>query len=170
MSIPSSDQPAISWYLPAIPWHRRLHVHVALGISLLVALSLGAVLLSATSVVESRSMSLASNTLEAARSAFYHLADSQAESAAAQARLIAALPVFRAYMTDTRLARDSATLEAMTDEYRRRLKAQFCILTDRTGRWTAAPGLARGNGASPGDAIEHRQRRERPSTPRHRCG
>jgi PAS domain S-box-containing protein len=140
MPSPSSDQPAISWRLPAIPWHRRLHVHVALGISLLVACSLGAVLLSATSVVESRSMSLASNTLEAARTAFYHLAESQAESAAAQARLITTLPVFRAYMTDTRLAGDAASLDAMTEEYRRRLRAQFCILTDRTGRWTATPG------------------------------
>ena len=94
-------------------------------------------------------MSLASNTLEAARSAFYHLAESQAESAAAQARLITTLPVFRAYMTDTRLAHDAATLDAMTDEYRRRLRAQFCILTDRTGRWTATPGWRAGSTVPP---------------------
>jgi PAS domain S-box-containing protein len=117
-----------------------MRAQVALGVSVLVALSLGAALLTTTRVVTRRSMTLASENLEGARSAFYHLADSRAEFAAAQTRLITALPVFRAYMTDSRLASDEATLDAMADEYRVQLKAQFCILTDRTGHWTASPG------------------------------
>jgi PAS domain S-box-containing protein len=120
-------------------------------VSVLVGLSLGATLLATTRVVTRRSLSLASENLEAARSAFYHLADSRAEFASAQTRLITALPVFRAYMTDTRLAADEATLKAMADEYRLQLKAQFCILTDRAGLWTASPGWPASQ--SPSEAV-----------------
>jgi PAS domain S-box-containing protein len=134
------DLPVIPWQLPAIPWHRRMQIHVVLGISLLVASSLAAALLMTTRVVTSRSRSMASNELEEARSAFYYLAASRAEFAAAQTRLITKLPVFRAHMNDERLAGDAATLDAMADEYRRQLKARFCILTDRAGRVTATPG------------------------------
>jgi PAS domain S-box-containing protein len=141
---PSSGPPATPRHRQAIPWHRGMRVQVALGVSVLVALSLGAALLATTRVVTRRSMSLASENMEAARSAFYHLADSRAEFAAAQTRLITALPVFRAYMTDSRLASDAATLGAMADHYRLQLEAQFCILTDRTGLWTASPGWAAG--------------------------
>ena len=117
---------------------------VVLGVSLLVFLSLGAVLIAATRVVTNRSLAQASGELEAARSAFYHLVDNRAEFAAAQTRLITALPVFRAHMTDSRLATDAATIDAMADEYRRQLKAQFCIVTDRDGGWTGSPGWPAG--------------------------
>src|SRR4051812_31607974 len=40
----STYRPMVAWQAPVIPWHRRMHVHVAVGISLLVALSVGAVL------------------------------------------------------------------------------------------------------------------------------
>ena len=69
-----------------------MRAQVALGVSVLVALSLGAALLATTRVVTRRSLSLASENLEAARSAFYHLADSRAEFAAAQTRLIRRSP------------------------------------------------------------------------------
>src|SRR4051812_30156066 len=41
----STYRPMIAWQAPRIPWRRRMHVHVAVGISLLVALSVGAVLI-----------------------------------------------------------------------------------------------------------------------------
>jgi PAS domain S-box-containing protein len=113
---------------------------VVVGVSLLVGLSLGAVLLVTTRVLMSWSLTRASEELAAARSAFSHLVDTRAEFAAAQTRLITALPVFRAHMTDSRLASDATTIDAMADEYRRQLKAQFCIVTDRDGRWTGSPG------------------------------
>jgi hypothetical protein len=139
-SRPSSDRPAAPWQPPPIAWHRRLQTHVAVGISLLVALSLGAILLTTTRLITSRSLALASGELEAARTAFYHLADHRAESAADQARLITTLPVFRATMTEPLLAHDAATIEAMAEEYRQQLKARFCIVTDPAGGWTGSPG------------------------------
>src|SRR5580692_10130402 len=111
-----------------IPWHLRLEARVIGGISVLVALSLAAVLVATTRAVTTRSLERTSTDLDAARSAFYQLVNDRAESAATQAALVTALPVFRAHMTDPRLAGDVATLDAMSEEYRRQLKADFCIV------------------------------------------
>src|SRR5580692_10222237 len=81
---------------PPIPWHLRLEARVIAGISVLVALSLGAVLLVTTRPGATRSFERTSTDLDAARSAFYQLADDRAEFAAARAALVTALPVFRA--------------------------------------------------------------------------
>src|ERR1700687_2175171 len=107
-----------------IPWHRRIEAVVVVGSSLLVASSLGAVLVATTRLVTTRSIDRASLDLETARVTFSHLIANQAASAAAQARLITALPVFRAHMTDSQLASDPATMFAMADEYRRQLGAE----------------------------------------------
>lgn len=123
-----------------IPWHRRMEARVVFGMSLLIGLSLASVLIVTTRAVTSRSLERASEDLEAARSAFYHLAANRAAFAAAQTRLITALPIFRAHMVDVRLASDLATLDAMADEYRRQLDAQFCVVTDRSGQWIGNPG------------------------------
>ncbi len=128
----------------SLAWHQRLEPRVAGAIAILVALSLGAVLFATTRTVATRSFSRAAADLDAGRTAFYRLADDRAEFAAAQAALVAALPVFRAHMTDSRLAEDVATLEAMGEEYRRELKADFCIVTDRQSRWTIDPGWPTG--------------------------
>ena len=122
-----------------IPWHRRIEAVVVVGSSLLVASSLGAVLIATTRLVTSRSLDRASLDLETARVTFDHLVASQAVSAAAQARLITALPVFRAHMTDSRLASDAATMLAMADEYRQQLGTEFCIVTDRDGTHPVSP-------------------------------
>jgi len=113
---------------------------VIAGVTVLVALSLGAVLVATTRAVTNRSLARTAADLDAARAAFDRLADDRAEFAAAQAALVTALPVFRAHMTDSRLAEDVATLEAMGQEYRRQLKADFCIIADHEGRWTSTPG------------------------------
>jgi diguanylate cyclase (GGDEF)-like protein len=134
----------------ALPWHRRLEARVIGGITVLIAFCLGAVLVATTRAVTTRSLERASTDLDAARSAFYQLADDRAEYAAAQASLVTALPVFRAHMTDSRLAGDVATLEAMGEEYRRQLKADFCIVTDRDGHWTTEPGWPKGVDPSEG--------------------
>jgi PAS domain S-box-containing protein len=149
----SPDRHVAPWQPPPIAWHRRLQTHVAVGVSLLVALSLGSVLLITTRLITNRSLGLASGELDAARTAFYHLADHRAQSAADQARLITTLPIFRATMTDPRLANDTATLDAMGEEYRRQLKARFCIVTNRAGRWTGSPGWPTGQSSPP--ALEN---------------
>jgi len=128
----------------SIPWHLRLEARVIVGVSVLVALSLGAVLVATTRAVTNRSLERTLADLEAARAAFYRLADDRAEFAAAQAALVTALPVFRAHMTDARLAGSVATLAAMSEEYRQQLKADFCIVADRQGRWTTRPGWPTG--------------------------
>jgi signal transduction histidine kinase/ActR/RegA family two-component response regulator len=51
--------------------------------------------------------------------------------------------MFRAYLTNSRVARDAATMQEMTDEYRRQLKSAFCIVTGRDGRWLASSGWSR---------------------------
>jgi PAS domain S-box-containing protein len=131
-----------------IPWHRRIEAVVVVGSSLLVAVSLGAVLVATTRLVTNRSLDRASLDIETARGTFYHLIANQAASAAAQARLITTLPVFRAHMTDSRLASDRATMLAMADEYRRQLGAEFCIVTDRDGTWIGSPGWPAQDGKS----------------------
>ena len=125
-----------------------MEVRVVAGLSLLIGLSLGAALIATSRVVTSRSMAQASDALDAARSAFYVLVSRQIGFAAAQARLITALPVFRAHIIDARLAGDRATLDAMVDEYRRQLNAQFCILTDQNGIWMSSPGWPSGEARS----------------------
>ena len=121
------------------------------GVSILVALSLGAVLVATTRAVTNRSLERTAADLDAARAAFYRLANDRAEFAAAQAALVTALPVFRAHLTDSRLAEDVATLAAMGQEYRRQLKADFCIVADHEGRWTSTPGWP--DGVKPSEGI-----------------
>jgi predicted signal transduction protein with EAL and GGDEF domain len=117
-----------------------MEARVALGLSLLVGLSLGAGLLATTRAVTSRSLGHAAEDLEVARSVFYRSVESRAESAAARTRLVTELPLFRAHMTDPRLASEARTIHEMTDGYRRRLKAQFCIVTNGRGRWMGSAG------------------------------
>jgi predicted signal transduction protein with EAL and GGDEF domain len=126
-----------------------MEARVALGVGLLVGFSLGAVVIVTTRTVTSRSLDRASVDLEVARSAFYRSLETRAESAAALARLVTELPVFRAHMTDARLAGDPGTIREMADEYRLRLRAQFCIVTNGRGTWLGSPGWPAGQGASP---------------------
>src|ERR1700730_925715 len=130
-----------------IPWHHRIEAVVVAGSSLLVAVSLIAVLVATTRLVTARSLDRASLDLKTARGTFYHLIANQAASAASQARLITALPVFRAHMTDSRLASDAATMLAMADAYRQQLGAEFSIVSDRDGTWIASPGWPARDGA-----------------------
>jgi signal transduction histidine kinase/ActR/RegA family two-component response regulator len=132
-------------------FQHRLETHVAAAVTLVVAFALGAAMVIASRVVTNGSFERASSDLTAARSAFYRLEDDRAEFAAAQAALVTTLPVFRAYMTDSRLAGDVATMQVMADEYRHQLKAAFCIVAGRDGRWTASSGWS--DGAEPPASI-----------------
>jgi signal transduction histidine kinase/CheY-like chemotaxis protein len=137
--------------LHPIPWYRRLETRVAGGISLLVALSLAAVILATTLAVKKRALDSATESLASAQTVFYHLAADRQAFASAQAGLVTALPVFRSHMSDARLAADLAQLQVLGEEYRGLMKADFCIVADRDGRWTARPGWT-GSGEPP-DAL-----------------
>src|SRR5687767_9192286 len=91
-----------------IPWHRRMEARVVLGMTLLIGLSLISVMIVTTRAVTRRSLERASDDLEGARAGFYQLVANRIAFAAAQTRLITALPIFRAHMTDVRLSSDMA--------------------------------------------------------------
>jgi signal transduction histidine kinase/ActR/RegA family two-component response regulator len=131
--------------IPTLAWYRRLEARVLAGITVLVAGSLAGVLLATTRAVTTRSFDRARDDLDAARAAFYRLSDDRAEFASAQAALVTALPLFRAHMENPQLASDVATLQAMTDNYRAQLKADFCVVTDQAGEWTARAGWSGAN-------------------------
>ena len=134
----------------AIPWHERMEARVAVGIVVLVTLSLSAVVVTATRVATRSAVERASNDLEDARSAFYRLVDDRAAFAAQQTRLIIALPVFRSVMINPVVAADVATLTEVADRYRTDLGAQFSIITDPAGKPTATPGWSPGTAVPPG--------------------
>ena len=136
-----------------IAWHRRFEARVIVSVAILVALSLTAILVTTTRVVTARSAERAAADLDVARVAFHRLADDRAEFASAQSALVTALPVFRAHLTDIRLAADVATLEAMADHYRQQLKADFAIVGDRDGAWIARPGWTAGTESAELDAT-----------------
>jgi len=141
-----------------------MQVQVAVGLCGLVALALGITLFATTRVITRRSMDLAADDLGAARAAFSRVVVSRGKATAVQVRLITALPVLRAHLPTEDLQRDRPRLDALVDEYRRQLGAQFAILTDRRGVWTAQRGWP--DGASvPGElksaVDEALQRRSR---------
>ena len=102
------------------------------------------VAVAATTVATDQSLARASENMRTAQSAFARLVENAQAIGGRQTRLITALPVFRAHMTDARLAADIATIAAMADDYRRQLQAQFTIVTDRHGAWTGNPGWPAG--------------------------
>ena len=127
-----------------IRWHDRMEARVAAGILLLVALSLAAVVFTATRVATRSAAARAADNLEGARAAFYHLVDERAEFAARQTRLITELPLFRSMMINPVIAKDVATLTEMAESYRQSLTAQFAIVTRPDGHPMATPGWPQG--------------------------
>ena len=123
-----------------IPWHRRMEAHIALGVTLLVTVSLAAVLLATTRVVTDHSLRRGSKDVEAARTTFDQLLQTRVRSVAALTQLVTTLPVFRAHMADTRLYDDAATMNVMADDYRVRLGATFCVVPDAAGNDIGSAG------------------------------
>ena len=134
-----------------IPWHRRLEARVLIAVTLIAGISLASVLLAANQVVKKHSYNRSQEELVTARAAFVRLVDSRARFASAQTRLIAELPVFRATLDPaSNVGGDAETISAMADDYRRKLSAEFCIVTDGRGVWIGAPGWP---GGRPQDGV-----------------
>ena len=91
-------------------------------------------------LVSSQSRTRAQDELDVARSAFSSLLESRETSSIALTTLITELPVFRAHLTDARLAQDRSTVDAMADGYRVQLDAYFVVVTSADGAWLANPG------------------------------
>ena len=157
--------PAVDPGAPPMRWHQRMEARVAVGVSLVVGAALGAVLVTTSRVVTARSLGRAASQLELAHRSFERLLDARADSAAALTRLVTELPVFRAHLTDARLAADEPTVAAMADGYRQQLGAAFCIVTNGRGRWLGAAGWPRDDDAAALDlairgALEGGERRD----------
>ncbi len=118
-----------------------MEAHVAIGVTLLVTVSLAAVLLATTRVVTDHSLRRGSEDLQAARTTFDQLLQTRVQSVEALTRLVITLPVFRAHMADARLYDDAATMNVMADDYRERLRATFCVVTDAAGNYLGSAGL-----------------------------
>jgi hypothetical protein len=138
---------------PFIPWHRRLEARVLLGVTAIIGTSLMLLALVTGQVVSRHTIKRAETDLNAAHTTFTNLVAARSELVAAQTRLITGLPVFRAHMTDSQLANDIATLNAMAEMYRDELGAAFTIVSDRRGRWLASPGLPPRAGRDRLDAV-----------------
>jgi signal transduction histidine kinase len=117
-----------------------MEAHVAIGVALLVTVSLLAVLLATTRVVTDHSLRRGSEDLQAARTTFDQLLQTRVQSVAALTQLVITLPVFRAHMADIRLFDDAATMNVMADDYRQRLGATFCVVTDAAGNYIGSAG------------------------------
>ena len=137
----------------ALPWHGRLEARVALALALLVAGALGAMLFITIQLVSTQSRTRAEGEIDVARAAFSSLMENRAASSLALATLVTELPVFRAHLTDARLAADRPTIDAMADGYRRQLDAHFVVVTNGEGTWLANPGWA-GAEQPPPDALD----------------
>jgi hypothetical protein len=124
----------------ALPWHGRLETRVAVALAVMVAGALGAMLLITLQLVSTQSRTRAEDELDVARSAFSSLLESRETSSIALTTLVTELPVFRAHLTDARLARDRPTVDAMADGYRQQLEASFVVVTNANGAWLANPG------------------------------
>jgi hypothetical protein len=132
---------------PHVRWHHRLDARVAAGLTLLIGLSLGAVLIATIRVVSARSLTRAAAELDVARLAFSRSLDARSQSASALTRLVTALPVFRALISDARVVNDPQTMYEMSDGYRRQLNARFSVVTNARGAWLASPGWSAGGNA-----------------------
>jgi diguanylate cyclase (GGDEF)-like protein len=97
-------------------------------------------------VVSAQSRSRAAADLEVTRTAFSDLLDGRVSTAIREAELVTRLPVFRAHLTDSRLATDGESLRVMADGYLRDLQAQFVIIARPDGSWLASPGWIRAHG------------------------
>jgi methylthioribose-1-phosphate isomerase len=122
---------------------------VAVGVFLAVGVSLAAMLLATARIVRTNAVDRATDDLQATRVAFYHLVERREYFGASQLRLVAQLPVFRAVLTDARLATDANTIYEMADEYRKLLSAGFSIVTNPSGEWLASPGWTQAGAIPP---------------------
>ena len=131
---------------PPLLWRRRLEARLLLGVGVITALLLVTVLFATSRFISVDSAERSRRDLQAARAAFGYVVAGRTRFAAAQTRLIAALPVFRAHMTDARVAADTATLYEMAEGYRQDLAADGIVVTDAAGEWLVRAGWS-------GDAV-----------------
>jgi len=117
------------------PWHTRLEARFLLFVTLVTAVSVGAMLVAATRVITSSTLERDHRDQDAAKTAFDRLIERQGTFATTQSRLITELPILRAHLSDERLASDEATIQVLARQYRESLASDFLLVADARGRW-----------------------------------
>src|SRR5689334_19122371 len=77
---------------------------------------------------------------ETAKTAFDHMIERRVAFASSQSRLVTELPVFRAHLSDPRIAGDTATIQALAEEYRISMGADFLLVSTSDARWIGRSG------------------------------
>jgi signal transduction histidine kinase len=92
-------------------------------------------LLAAHRVITAGAVERTHGDQDAAKQAFDRLLERRGEFATSQSRLITELPVFRAHLSDPRIAADQATIQALADQYRASVAADFLLVATSDGTW-----------------------------------
>jgi signal transduction histidine kinase len=148
--------------LPA-PWHTRLEARLLFFVTLVTAVSVGAMLVAADRLITASALERNRQDQDAAKAAFDRLIEQRQEFARSQSRLITELPVFRAHLSEPQLAADSATIEALAEQYRQSAESDFLLVADPQTAWLGLAHWPRGEqpswslltGGAPRDVKSH---------------
>jgi signal transduction histidine kinase len=127
------------------PWRARLETRLLLFVTLVSGAAVLAMQLAAHRVITAGAVERTHEDQDAAKQAFDRLLERRGESATSQSRLITELPVFRAHLSDPRIAGDQATIQALADQYRASVAADFLLVATSDGIWLGRsnwPGAA----------------------------
>ena len=146
------------------PWRTRLEARLLLFVMLVTGASVAAMLVAATQVITAGALERSRQDQDAAKAAFDRLIEQRQEFAASQSRLITELPVFRAHLSDPQIADDSATLEALAQQYQQSARSDFLLVANARGSWLGRAHWPAGveptwslltAGAPPDDRVGH---------------
>jgi signal transduction histidine kinase len=117
------------------PWRARLEARLLLFASLVTGLAVAGMLVAANRLIIASAVARNLSDQDSAKLAFDRLIDQRAAFASSQSQLVAELPVFRAHLSDPRIAGDTATIQALAEEYRASLAADFLLVATADGSW-----------------------------------
>jgi signal transduction histidine kinase len=127
------------------PWRARLETRLLLFVTFVTGAAVVAMLVAANRVIAVGAVARTHEDQDAAKQAFDRLIERRGEFASSQSRLITELPVFRAHLSDPRIAGDRATIEALATQYRASVAADFLLVASANGSWLGRsnwPGAA----------------------------
>jgi len=130
------------------PWRARLETRLLLFVTLVTGIAVVAMLVAANRVITAGAVERTHEDQDAAKQAFDRLLERRGEFATSQSRLITELPVFRAHLSDPRIAGDQATIQALADQYRVGVTADFLLVAAADGTWL---GLSHWPASAPPD-------------------
>ncbi|HET9266790.1 MAG TPA: ATP-binding protein [Vicinamibacterales bacterium] len=117
------------------PWRARLETRLLLFVTLVTGAAVLGMQLAAHRIITAGAVERTHEDQDAAKQAFDRLLERRGEFATSQSRLITELPVFRAHLSDPRVAADQATIQALADQYRASVAADFLLVATSDGTW-----------------------------------